>query len=240
MYEKLADYYDIFMYDTPYDEWCEYLTKYLPNGGVGMDIGCGTGAFTTRLASKGYDVTGADISPQMLQIAQSNARAYRLSINFVLQGAENFTTHRPLDFITANCDVVNYLKNPKKFFARAYQKLKNGGVLAFDISSAYKLKNILGNQVYTAQKDGVTYVWENSCDEKRKTVDMKLTFFAPNGNGLYTKSEDEQTQFIHECDDLVGQLTVAGFKKVEVFGFLSQNPPKASEERLHFIAYKYE
>ncbi|MBR2988595.1 MAG: class I SAM-dependent methyltransferase [Clostridia bacterium] len=240
MYEKLADYYDIFMYDVPYDEWCEYLTKYLPKNGVGMDIGCGTGAFTIRLVKNGYDVTGVDISPQMLRIAQNNAKKERLAVNFALSGAENFTTHHALDFITANCDVVNYLKNPRKFFARAYQKLNDNGVFIFDISSAFKLKNVLGNQVYTENRNEVTYIWENFYDEKRRKVDMKLTFFAPNGNGLYEKSEDEQTQFIHETNDLLGLLTAVGFKKVEVFGFLSQNQPKASEERIHFIAYKYE
>ena len=238
MYENLSQYYDIFMNDVPYDDWTAYIEKHLKKGSSGMDIGCGTGAFTLRLNRDGYVVTGVDISAQMLEIATKNAKKERLSVNFACMSAENFIAPRPLDFITANCDVVNYLKNPQKFFERAFNELKDDGVLIFDISSAYKLKMVLGNQVYTQTEKGITYIWENFYDSKKKSVDIKMTFFAPNGNSSYCKSEDYQTQYAFEREQIERLLLASGFKSVKVFGFLSDGEPRKNEERLHFIAYK--
>ena len=45
MYEKLAEYYDMFMEDVPYGAWVSYIRKFLPEKGRGRDVGCGTGKF---------------------------------------------------------------------------------------------------------------------------------------------------------------------------------------------------
>jgi len=73
-YESFARVYDIFMSDTPYDEWCEYLHSLLLRYGVAeglvLELGCGTGQMTGRLASLGYDMIGVDNSLDMLEIAR--------------------------------------------------------------------------------------------------------------------------------------------------------------------------
>jgi ubiquinone/menaquinone biosynthesis C-methylase UbiE len=43
----------------------------LPPGASVLDVGCGTGYFTRRLASDGFDVTGVDVSPEMIDTARS-------------------------------------------------------------------------------------------------------------------------------------------------------------------------
>ncbi|MCC8104169.1 MAG: class I SAM-dependent methyltransferase [Clostridiales bacterium] len=73
-YESFARVYDIFMSDTPYDEWCEYLHSLLLRYGVAeglvLELGCGTGQMTERLAARGYDMIGVDNSLDMLEIAR--------------------------------------------------------------------------------------------------------------------------------------------------------------------------
>ena len=48
-----------------------------------LDLGCGSGAVTLLLAKEGFDVTGIDISPDMLAIARSKADAEDLDILFL-------------------------------------------------------------------------------------------------------------------------------------------------------------
>ncbi|MBE5961533.1 MAG: class I SAM-dependent methyltransferase [Lachnospiraceae bacterium] len=73
-YTGFADVYDTFMDNVPYDEWAEYLAELLEEYGVTeglvLELGCGTGSITRRLAKKGYDMIGIDNSEEMLEIAR--------------------------------------------------------------------------------------------------------------------------------------------------------------------------
>lgn len=69
-------------YRTPRGRWIgemEYrlLRKMLvPAPGISvLDVGCGSGYFTRRLASEGLDVTGSDVSREMIRYARAHAAA---------------------------------------------------------------------------------------------------------------------------------------------------------------------
>ena len=47
-----------------------------------IDLGCGTGNYLIYLASVGFDVTGIDISPTAIKIAQENAKRKGINCNF--------------------------------------------------------------------------------------------------------------------------------------------------------------
>lgn len=53
-YTGFAAVYDRFMDDVPYDEWSRYVVKLLGQRGISeglvLELGCGTGNMTERLA----------------------------------------------------------------------------------------------------------------------------------------------------------------------------------------------
>ena len=59
-YQNFAKVYDLFMEDVDYDGWSVYLIKLLKEYGVTdglvLDLACGTGNITERLAAAGYDM----------------------------------------------------------------------------------------------------------------------------------------------------------------------------------------
>ena len=61
-YESFAQVYDLFMDNIPYGEWCGYLhmllKKYGVDGGLVLELGCGTGSMTELLSGLGYDMIG--------------------------------------------------------------------------------------------------------------------------------------------------------------------------------------
>jgi len=236
MYKYLSSCYDEFMQDVDYDAWAKKIAGYIGNRKKGVDCGCGSGLITMRLKKMGYDVIGTDLSTEMLERARENFRRENLNITLVRMDSENLVVGNKVDFITAVCDVVNYMKKPERFFVRAYNALADDGVLLFDISSKYKLTEIIGNNVFTDSTDNVTYIWSNSLSEKQNKVEMFLTFFVKNKDGSFDKEEENQIQYIYEADDLVEKLRAAGFGKVEYFGFEGKNV--AQEERICFAAYK--
>ena len=73
-YTSFAQVYDLFMDNVPYEEWCEYLKEQLSSYGIEdgliLDLGCGTGKMTRRMADFGYDMIGVDNSMEMLEIAR--------------------------------------------------------------------------------------------------------------------------------------------------------------------------
>lgn len=237
MYDSLYKFYDAFISSAPDKEWVEYVSRIIGDAPKsGMDVGCGSGRLTLPLAERGYSVVGSDISRQMLLIATEKVKKSRQNIDFVLCSAERIESPHSLDFVTALCDVVNYMKNPKRFFAAAYKALKTGGVLTFDISSRYKLTRILGNNCFTDEKDGVFYAWENIL--LRDRVQMKLDFFEVGPDGRYTRYTDESEQFIHDADKLEAMLKEVGFSEVKTYSFLRFCKPKGEDERLQIVARK--
>ena len=76
-YSEFASVYDELMTDIPYDTYAEIID--LAAGGIDgkriLDIGCGTGLLSVKLAKMGADVTGIDISPEMITVAEQRAHA---------------------------------------------------------------------------------------------------------------------------------------------------------------------
>ena len=70
----------------------------LPKGSFAVDLGCGNGALTAKLAERGYDVLGIDDSAEMLELA---ARQHP-GISFRKENALTFHLDRPADIIFSN------------------------------------------------------------------------------------------------------------------------------------------
>jgi SAM-dependent methyltransferase len=73
-----ADQYDLLYSDKNYEAECDLIEEIFRRYGSGpirtvLDLGCGTGNHALPLASRGYRVTGVDLSPDMLAQAQKKA-----------------------------------------------------------------------------------------------------------------------------------------------------------------------
>ena len=67
-YTSFAYVYDTFMDNVPYGEWARHIREKLCEHGVTdgivLDLGCGTGTMTERLAGYGYDMIGYFLGSQ--------------------------------------------------------------------------------------------------------------------------------------------------------------------------------
>ena len=75
-YETFAAVYDEIMDDSLYDKWTDFSLRHLPQETKTiLELACGTGIQAVRFAQKGYEVTGLDLSYEMLELAQKKAEA---------------------------------------------------------------------------------------------------------------------------------------------------------------------
>ncbi len=174
MYTAFARVYDELMDTVDYDAWAAHYARLMaacgvPEKGKCVECACGTGNLTLRLRKKGYQITGTDLSGDMLAAAMEKARGAGETIPFVRQDMRALSVPRRVDCVLSTCDGVNYLTGPedvRAFFTAAFAALKPGGALIFDVSTPDKLKNTLGNNTLYSDDDSVSYIWRNAWDEK--------------------------------------------------------------------------
>ena len=240
-YSAFAQGYDRMMADVDYDGWANYIDGFLKENGARsvLECGCGTGSLTVRLGKMGYQITGSDLSGDMLMVARQKALDAGLrQLPFVCQDMRHLALHKPVDAVVCACDGVNYLLDgAEDFFRAAYGTLKPGGLLLFDVSSAYKLSAIVGNNTFAATGADWAYIWENTYHPHLGRVDMLLTGFLKRGGG-YARFEEHHSQRAYSEEELLSSLTSCGFGDIQVYEAFGRGRPTATAERLQFSARK--
>ena len=139
----------------------------VPSGGTVkvLDVACGTGDVSLALRRKGMDVTGADISGKMLDIARVKAP----DINFVYGNAAGLPFgDGTFDCVTIAFGIRNFDMRPQ-CIKELRRVLKDGGMLAVRLwRGAYTLyfRNILPavGRMVSRQAYAYTYLPESSFD----------------------------------------------------------------------------
>lgn len=244
-YGAFSTLYDVLMEDVDYDRWAgfvaELMERYRPDRQElrVLDCASGTGSVAIRLAKKGYRVTGADISEDMLRIAMEKARLSGVAIPFVHMDMRSVAIHKKQDVITCCCDGVNYLtssEDVKAFFNSARENLIVGGLLLFDVSSRYKLSEVIGCRQMGEDRAECTYLWENVYDPESVLIEMDLHFFVRENNGkLWRRFDEKHLQRAHSESELRQWATECGYEVLQVLDFDTKGPVRDITERLQFV-----
>jgi len=245
-YTNLALIYDRLMEDINYNQWVDYLIKQMENhqalGKVVLDLGCGTGSISVALTQRGYKVTGIDISPEMLTQAEQKARVAGANIPFYQQDIRDLELDFQPDTVIATFDTLNYILNEqdlRSVFGGIYRKLRENGLLIFDLNTDYKLVEVLGENTFTYNTENLVYIWENSYDNKSKICQMDLSFFAlEEKSGKYLRFDETHLEKAYDEKEIIELLARTGFKLLGIYGELTFEPPRQDEERVFFVARK--
>ena len=87
-----------------------------------LDLGCGSGQLTAKIAESGADVTGLDRSAEMIAEARRNFP----SLKFELGDAASFTVDAPFDAVFSNA-VLHWVKDADGTAASVARALRSGG-----------------------------------------------------------------------------------------------------------------
>lgn len=244
IYSQFARVYDRLMGDVDYRARAGYLLKLFDRFGkrptLLLDLACGTGGFSNELALKGIEVIGVDMSEEMLLAARENSARLATDVLFLCQRAEELDLYGTVDGAICCMDSLNHitdLRKLKKAISRVSLFLEKDCLFIFDVNTVYKHREVLGDNSFVIEEDGVYCVWQNMLDEKSLTTDISLDFFVENGEVYERYSEDfseraytdeQLRQIISECD----------FDIEAVFGDMTLQPPEDSCERTVWILKK--
>lgn len=243
-YGGFAYVYDRLMEDVDYEGWANYVEKIMDDNmkktNKILELACGTGNITIPLAKKGYNVVGLDISQDMLMVAKDKSIENNLKVLFIEQNMIDLELEEKFDCVLSMCDGINYIVDTEdllEVFQRVYNTLEDGGAFIFDISSSYKLKNILGNNTFGENLDDICYLWENYFDEESNILEMDLTIFIQEGK-YYRKEEEFHIQRAYDVDEIINLLNTVNFKDVKIYDGFTFNTHKNNSERIFFVAKK--
>lgn len=242
-YSKFAEVYDLFMQDIPYEQWCDYITdllhQYEITDGLVLELGCGTGTLTKLLASKGYDMIGADNSEAMLEVAMEKERKNPQGILYLLQDMREFELYGTVRAVVSVCDSINYLleeEDLEKVFRLVNNYLDPKGIFIFDLKTDYYYRNDTGNQIFGENQEDSSFIWENYYYEEEKINEYALTIFTREDGDLYRKSEEVHYQKAYDLSQIRHALAHAGMEFIAAYDGCTYDSPKETSERIYVIA----
>ena len=245
-YEALAKVYDRLNGEVDYTAIADLYQSIFARYGVApellLDLGCGTGRMTLELADRGYDMIGVDASAEMLSKAYEQMYAKGKSgILFLQQDMRAFELYGTVGAVVSTLDCINYLTEDgdlEKCFALVHNYLDPNGVFVFDVNTPYKFRHIYGDNAYILEEeDGSIYCgWQNDYDEESGLCRFLLSVFSEEGDGRYSRADEEQIERCYSREALTAALEKAGFVDICFFGDTDLGAPHAETERWYIAA----
>ena len=249
-YDSIASVYDNINAEIDDGKWADFIEECFnkhraEKPELVFDLACGTGSMTLTLASRGYDMIGADISEDMLTEAMD--KAYDKGIEGVLflrQDMRSFELYGTVGAIVCCLDSVNYLTEDgdlKKCFACAHNYLDPDGLFIFDVNTPYKFENIYGDQHYIFESknsfgENAYCGWQNEYDSETKLCSFYLSVFTEEEDGRFSRADEVQTERCYSKEELSLALQECGFEVIGFFGGYDFSEPQSDCERWYIVA----
>lgn len=159
-----------------------------------LDLGCGPGLYTKRLAAQGHRVVGIDFSRRSIEYAQQDAQANRLKIRYLYQNYLTMDYAGEFDLILMiYCD-FGVLNDEERhtLLTKVHKALRPGGRFIFDVF----------NEKYVQAKPTQDTSWtieENGFWSKGRYLALTQSFSYPEANAfaeqyiILTENEDIRT-----------------------------------------------
>lgn len=243
-YQDFAQFYDLLTENIDYRELAAPYFKALRSfkiseGSSLLDLACGSGSFSVLMEAYGYNVTGADLSEEMLTAAAAKSD----SVRWLRADMTNLPFNSEFDSVICCLDSINHLEDLdaiKKTFDGVYRSLKKGGIFAADLNTPFKHMKVLADNAFIFDYEGLFCSWQNELDAESPLcrVDMFLDFFKENKNGSYTRYTDSLSEIAPDPETVIQMLAESGFAVKSVKDFPSGKKLRQKSEKYLVVAQK--
>ena len=239
-YDILAEHYDDLQLTGDTEAWGPYILGLITDfckaeGKTVTDLGCGTGVITNFLASKGFEVTGVDLSPDMLAIASSGDETG--TVSWICADITSYEGPTCGCFIST-MDTIGHITDKDslaKMFASVSGLLEDGGIFILDATTKHHFEDTLGENVFYEDYDDFTLLWVNHYDKETKINHAELTLFELCEDDLYERYDGELTARCYSSEEIEEMAKSAGLKTYAKFGDLNREEPSDKDERIFYV-----
>ncbi len=240
-YKPIAELYD---YVVPYRERQDvafYVEMARESGGPVLEVGCGTGRVLIPTARAGFEITGLDLSPHMLEICREKLEAeteeVRARVRLVQGDMRHFTLDQAFQLITLPFRPFQHLTTVEDQLACLgciRQHLAEGGRLILDIFNpsmeALAKKNFgeeMGEEPEFSMPDGRKVIRRNATvarDVANQINFVELIHYVTHPDGRrerLVQAFPMRYLFRFEAEHL---LVRAGFEVEQLYGDYDRSP----------------
>lgn len=247
-FKNYSNYYDLIYKDKDYRKETVFIEKSLvrfshPKPKSILSLGCGTCSYEILLAKKGYDITGIDLSKDMLEIASEKIKKLKLKskISISNKNVQDFSFKKKSDAAIAMFNIVGYQTQNKqiKDMLRCVNKnLKKGGIFMFDCwympavlkdKPTDRIKEIkVGNKRIIRLTKSVLHLAE-------KVVEINFRVLELSNNKLISEVEETHRVRFWSFPELKSLLQKSGFLLAHASNFMDLNSPISDDNWNIFI-----
>lgn len=187
------------------------------------DIGCGTGLDSIALKQLGLNVTGFDLSSDMIARAKINSARYGVEIDFLPFSAMRiparfnniFSAAVSLGNSLANVKRKDFLPSIKKIFAL----LKPGGMFLMQILNYSRILKNKERIVGITEREGNTFIRFYDFHKDKTYFNILRISGGERKNHSLITSEI----FPYKTGEIISSFKQAGFGKIEKYGGLNKS-----------------
>jgi len=156
----------------------------LKPGASVLDLCCGQGRHSIKLAKRGLRVTALDLNPEYLELAKQAAKAGKVTIETVAADMRNIPFENKFDAIVNMYSSFGYLESEAedlKVLESAAKALKAGGRILLDmLNREWAIDNYIQNDWHTGA-DGTLYVERRDLDLATSRMHVHFIVVDPQG-----------------------------------------------------------
>ncbi|MFT9456873.1 MAG: methyltransferase domain-containing protein [Liquorilactobacillus hordei] len=243
IYSTFAQVYDELMDPEIYDNWLNLVNKVADKQkNKLLDLACGAGRLAVMLAQSGYQVTGADLSEEMLALAEARTRKEEADLSLVQANMTDLSELENFDIVTCGLDSLCYLADEEEVlrtFQEVSEHLNEKGIFVFDVISPYQTDVVYPGYMYNYTTKEQAFLWESFAGETLHSVIHDLTFFIADKNkASYQRYEETHYERTYELDVYLKLLSQAGFDKIEATADYGNGKIDKETTRFFFVCHK--
>lgn len=206
------------------------------------DFGCGPGLYASRLARRGADVTGVDVSSRSIQYGRETAEKEGLQIRYVNKNYLEYKNSDPFDLIIMIfCDFCALSPDQRKqLLTNVRSSLKPGGAVLMDVSSLSAYAKRQEQASYQVNMlDGFWSPEKYYCFLNTFKYDAEKVVL-----DKYTIIEPGRIRTIYNWlqyfgpEELGKEFVDAGFRVVESYSDVAGTPYDTKEDQFAVVAVK--
>jgi SAM-dependent methyltransferase len=209
----------------------------LPPAAKVLDLCCGQGRHSVRLAQAGLQVTGLDLSPNLLEVAGQHAEAAGVELTLVHGDMREIPFQGEFDAIVNLFTAFGYFDSDadnQRVLDGVARALRPGGQFLIDLPNVYYVRGLDSLRIWRETEVGPLF--QDVTFDPWTGRDTTILYWFDNGERK-TRSFNVRTYASHE---MIAMLRAAGLTPVKLYGGFDVNDYKYRDSRRMIILAKKE